>query len=204
MTDARRYAASTARNREPILEVLARVLPASGLVLEVASGTGEHAVFLAGKLPHLVFQPTEPGERNRASIAAWREHAALDNLRPPLALDAIDERWPIAHADAVLCINMIHIAPWDACLGLLAGAAGVLPPGGALVLYGPFRRGGRHTSPSNEAFDASLREKDPAWGVRDLDEVVAAAAPRGLALDEAVDMPSNNLTVVLRRARPNR
>lgn len=200
MSDARRYSPSAARNREPILEVLARVLPASGLVLEVASGSGEHAAFFGARLPHLIFQPTDPDPRNRASIAAWRDHATLDNLRPPLALDATEERWPIAHADAVLCINMIHIAPWDACLGLVAGAAGVLPAAGALVLYGPFRRGGRHTSPSNEAFDASLRAQDPAWGVRDLDDVVAAAARRGIALDDAVDMPSNNLTVVLRRA----
>lgn len=201
----KQFAAAAERNKVPIVEVLAEVLPPPpALVLEVASGTGEHAVFFAGALPHLVFQPTEPGERNRASIAAWRDQAALGNLRPPLALDAIDETWPIERADAVLCINMIHIAPWAACLGLLAGAARVLPAGGALVLYGPFRRGGRHTSPSNEAFDASLREKDPAWGVRDLDEVVAAAASRGLALDEAVDMPSNNLTVVLRRAPPIR
>ena len=199
MSDARRYAPAAASNREPILEVLARILPASGLVLEVASGSGEHAVFFAARLPHLVFQPTDPDPPNRASIAAWRDHAAPGNVRPPLALDATEERWPIAHADAVLCINMIHIAPWDACLGLLAGAARVLPAGGALVLYGPFRRGGRHTSPSNEAFDASLRAQDPAWGVRDLDDVAAAGAPRGLALDDAIDMPSNNLTVVLRR-----
>jgi SAM-dependent methyltransferase len=197
MSDARRFAPATQRNREPIAEVLTRVLPAAGLVLEVASGTGEHAAFFAARLPHLIFQPSDLDAENLASIAAWRDHVALANLRMPVALDAAAARWPVEHADVVLCINMIHIAPWAACRGLLAGAARVLPPGGPLVLYGPFRRGGYHTSASNEAFDASLRARDRSWGVRDADEVVAAAA--GFDLGELVDMPSNNLTVVLRR-----
>ena len=173
------------------------MLPAGGLVLEVASGSGEHAAFFAAHLPHLIFQPTDADPGARASIAAWRDHASLPNLLAPLALDAVAPPWPVERADAFLCVNMIHIAPWAACLGLLAGASRVLAPGGPLVLYGPFRRGGRHVSERNEAFDASLRAQDPAWGVRDVDEVVAAAD--GLRLDEVVEMPSNNLTVVLRR-----
>lgn len=199
MSDARRFAPATQRNREPILAVLRRVLPAEGVLLEVASGTGEHAAFFAAALPRLIIQPSDADAQNLASIAAWRDHAGLANLRAPLALDATAERWPVERADAVLCVNMIHIAPWEACVGLVAGAARVLLPGNPLVLYGPFRRGGRHTSPSNEAFDASLRAEDPAWGVRDVDEVDVVAAAAGLQQSELIDMPSNNLCVVLRR-----
>jgi hypothetical protein len=197
--DARRSAPATQRNREPILAVLARALPAAGLVLEVASGTGEHACFFASKLPGLEWQPSDPDDGNRASIAAWRDEAALPNLRAPLALDATWERWPIERADALLNINMIHIAPWAACAGLMRGAARVLSPGAPLLLYGPFRRGGRHTAPSNEAFDRGLRAQNATWGVRDLDEVTRAAAAQGLALAEIVEMPSNNLSVIFRR-----
>lgn len=200
MTDARRHARATGVNREPILAVLRRVLPESGLVLEVASGTGEHAPFFAAALPGLTFQPTDADPTQLASIAAWREGAS--NVLPPLALDAAAPTWPVDRADAVLCVNMIHIAPWAAALGLFAGAARVLPPGGPLVLYGPFKRGGRHLSERNAAFDDSLRAQDPAWGVRDVDDVVAAAA--GLALDETVDMPSNNLMLILRRGARQR
>jgi len=199
MSDARRFAPATQRNREPILAVLRRVLPAEGVLLEVASGTGEHAAFFAAALPRLIIQPSDADAQNLASIAAWRDHAGLANLRAPLALDATAERWPVERADAVLCVNMIHIAPWEACVGLVAGAARLLLPGNPLVLYGPFRRGGRHTSPSNEAFDASLRAEDPAWGVRDVDEVDVVAAAAGLQQSELIDMPSNNLCVVLRR-----
>ena len=199
MSDARRFAPATQRNREPILAVLRRVLPAEGVLLEVASGTGEHAAFFAAALPRLIIQPSDAEAQNLASIAAWRDHAGLANLRAPLALDATAERWPVERADAVLCVNMIHIAPWEACVGLVAGAARLLLPGHPLVLYGPFRRGGRHTSPSNEAFDASLRAEDPAWGVRDVDEVDVVAAAAGLQQSELIDMPSNNLCVVLRR-----
>ena len=199
MSDARRFAPATQRNREPILAVLRRVLPAEGVLLEVASGTGEHAAFFAAALPRLIIQPSDAEAQNLASIAAWRDHAGLANLRAPLALDATVESWPVERADAVLCVNMIHIAPWEACVGLVAGAARLLLPGHPLVLYGPFRRGGRHTSPSNEAFDASLRAEDPAWGVRDVDEVDVVAAAAGLQQSELIDMPSNNLCVVLRR-----
>jgi hypothetical protein len=178
------------------------VLPATGLVLEVASGSGEHALHLAAALPHLVFQPSDPDPAARASIDAWAAGAGLPNLRPALALDAAapPAAWPIARADAVLCINMIHIAPWEAALGLVAGAARLLvAPGAPLVLYGPFRRGGAHTAPSNAAFDASLRAQDPRWGVRDLEAVAGAAAEAGFGPPEAIAMPANNLTVVFRR-----
>ncbi len=199
-TDARRSAPSVQRNREPILGVLGRVLPAAGLVLEAASGTGEHARFFAEKLPALVWQPSDPDEDNRASIAAWRQETALPNLLAPIALDVTWERWPLERAAAMLNINMVHIAPWAACEGLMRGAGRVLPPGAPLVLYGPFRRGGRHTAPSNEAFDQGLRARNAAWGVRDLGEVERVAAAAGLVLREIVEMPSNNLSLVFRRA----
>jgi hypothetical protein len=196
----RRSAAATQRNREPILGVLTRVLPAEGLVLEVASGTGEHACFFAGKLPRIVWQPSDVDEGNRASIAAWRDDAALANLRAPIALDAAAGDWPVEGADAIVNINMIHIAPWQVCEGLMRGAARTLSAGAPLYLYGPFRRDGHHTAPSNEAFDRGLQAQDPRWGVCDLDEVVAAARAAGLALGELVEMPSNNLSVIFRRA----
>lgn len=199
--DPRRFAPATLRNRDAILGVLRGVLPATGLVLEVASGSGEHALHLAAALPGLVFQPSDPDPAARASIDAWAADASLPNLRPALALDAAPPAsWPIARADAVLCINMIHIAPWAAALGLMAGAARLLAePGAPLVLYGPFRRGGAHTAPSNEAFDASLRAQDPRWGVRDLEAVAEAAAAAGFGPPEVVAMPANNLTLVFRR-----
>lgn len=193
------YAPATARNREPILAVLRRLLPAEGLVLEVASGTGEHAVHFAAGLPALTWQPSDPDPALRGSIAAHAAEAGLANLCAPLALDATAEPWPLAAADAVVCINMIHIAPWRACAGLIAGASRLLPPGGPLVLYGPFRRADVPTAPSNERFDASLRAQDPSWGLRDLEAVTALALTHGLALDETVEMPANNLIVVYRR-----
>jgi hypothetical protein len=197
MQDARRHAPATARNRDPILAVLRRHLPENGLLLEVSAGTGEHAVHFAAAFPALVWQPTDPDPGARASIAAWAREAKLNTLRPPLALDAAAEDWPVARADAVLCINMIHIAPWAAGLGLLRGAARLLPAGGPLILYGPFRREGRHTAPSNEAFDASLRAQDPEWGVRDLEAVAAAAAAQGFGPPLIEAMPANNLAVIL-------
>lgn len=199
MADARRFAPAAARNRGPILDALRGRLPASGLLLEVASGSGEHAVHLAAAFPALTIQPSDPDPEARASIAAWAAETGLPNIRPPLALDAAAAAWPAARADAVLCINMIHIAPWQACEGLVRGAARLLPPGGPLVLYGPFRRGGAHTAPSNAAFDESLRAQDPRWGVRDLEAVAALAAAEGFAAPEVVPMPANNLTLVFRR-----
>jgi hypothetical protein len=198
--DPRLYAPAVARNREPILAVLRRVLPATGLVLEVASGSGEHAAFFAAALPGVNWQPSDPDPRARASIAAFRDAGAPPNLLPPVALDAsAADEWPVAGAAAVICINMIHIAPWPACEGLVAGAACILPLGGVLYLYGPYKEDGRHTAPSNEAFDADLRTRDPRWGVRDLGGVIALARRHGLAHRETVAMPANNRSVVFRR-----
>jgi SAM-dependent methyltransferase len=198
-SDPRRLSPSAARNRGPILDVLRRVLPENGLVLEVASGTGEHAVHFARHLPALVWQPSDPDAGSRASIAGWRDSERLPNVLSPLDLDVMSFPWPVAHADAVACINMIHIAPWTATEALMQGAARILPPGGVLYLYGPYKRKGRHTAPSNAAFDRDLRARDAAWGVRDLDDVATAALRHGLQLRETVEMPSNNRSVVFVR-----
>jgi SAM-dependent methyltransferase len=197
-TDARRYSPSAARNRGPILDALRPRLPGAGLLLEVASGSGEHCAHLAAALPGLTFQPTDPDADALASINAWC--GGLPNVRPALALDAAAAEWPVAAADAVLCINMIHIAPWAAAVGLVAGAARLLPPGGVLALYGPYLRGGRHTGPGNVAFDADLRARNPAWGVRSLEDVAALAAGAGFGAPEVVSMPADNLVVVFRHA----
>jgi hypothetical protein len=194
--DLRRNAPATLRNRDPILQALREVLPATGVVLEVASGTGEHAVHFAAGLPGVTWQPSDPDAGARASIAAWTAEAALVNVLPPLALDAADESWPIDRADAAVCINMIHISPWAATEGLMRGAGRLLAAGGPLVVYGPFVREGVPLAPSNAAFDADLRARDPAWGLRDLDVVEACAGANGLVLDRVVEMPANNLLVV--------
>lgn len=198
MTDHRRYAPATQRNRDAILAVLKRHLPARGLVLELASGSGEHVVYFAGALPGLEFQPSDPDEASRASIDAWVAGAGYANLRRAIALDAAAS-WPIDTADAVLCINMIHIAPWRAACGLMEGAARILAPGGVLYLYGPYRREGRHTAPSNAAFDLDLRARNPEWGVRDLEAVAALAAASGFAQPLVEPMPANNLSLIFRR-----
>jgi hypothetical protein len=192
-------APAVARNRDPILAVLREVLPAAGTVLEIASGTGEHAIHFAAALPHLVWQPSDPDAQARSSIAAHAMQAGLANLLPPLELDAAAPVWPVTRADALVSINMIHISPWGATQGLMAGAARVLPAGAPLYLYGPYRRHGQHTAPSNAAFDESLRARDPEWGVRDLDEVSALAAAHGFTLQRTVAMPANNLSVIFRR-----
>ncbi|MEM7411553.1 MAG: DUF938 domain-containing protein [Myxococcota bacterium] len=197
--DARRHAPATGRNTAPILSVLADALPAQGLVLEVASGTGQHAVAFARRFPGLTFQPTDRDPTALASIAAWRADAGVSNLSAPLRLDVAERPWPVERADAVLCINMIHIAPWEAALALLTGARDCLGSAAPLVLYGPYREHGAHTSDSNAAFDASLRERDPAWGVRDQEHVAAEADARGFALERVVPMPANNRALVFRR-----
>jgi SAM-dependent methyltransferase len=199
-SDPRLYHAHVARNREPILAVLKRVLPPAGLVVEVASGSGEHAVFFAKGLPALTWQPTDPDAGALASIAAHRAAAPTPNLLAPLRLDVTAEHWPVARADAVVCNNMIHIAPWAVSEGLIAGASRLLPAGGVLYLYGPYRIGGCHTAPSNQDFDTWLRAQNAAWGIRDLAEVTDLAARHGFALAETVPMPSNNLSVIFRRA----
>ena len=195
----RRQAPAAARNRQPILDVLRPRLPAEGLVLEIASGSGEHIVHFAEALPGLVFQPSDPSAEARASIDDWVQTTGLGNVRAALALDAAGDVWPIEQANAVLCCNMIHIAPWEAAVGLISGAAAVLADGGTLYLYGPYRRGGRHTAPSNEAFDRDLRQRNPTWGVRDLEAVAALAEARGFGSPEIIDMPANNLSLVFKR-----
>lgn len=195
----KRYAPATERNREPIATILREALPPSGLVLEVASGTGEHAAYFARLFPALEWQPSDPDPEALTSISAWVADAGLPNLREPVMLDAAGI-WPIDRADALVCINMVHISSWAATLGLLAGARRVLPSLGLLYLYGPFRRRDRPTAASNEAFDADLRARNPEWGLREVEAVAEAAETVGLKLDRMVEMPANNLSVLLRRA----
>ncbi|MEZ4333018.1 MAG: DUF938 domain-containing protein [Myxococcota bacterium] len=194
-------APATGRNRGPILEILTRWLDASGPcdVLEIASGTGQHAVFFAAALPQLRWQPSDRDPDALASIEAWRAEAGLSNVLAPIRLDVRDEDWGVAAVDAIFNANMIHIAPWSVAEGLFRGAGRRLRPGGLLFLYGPFRIGGRHTAPSNEAFDAGLRRRDSEWGVRDLERVVELARAAGLQPLETHDMPANNALVVFRR-----
>ena len=195
-----RASPSTARNREPIRDVLKTCLPPTGQVREIAAGAGEHAVFFAQAFPGLAWRPTDPDPDALASIAAWRAQAGLPNLLEPLRLDAADPAgWPVAHADAVVNINMIHISPWAASEGLMAGAGRVLPAGGLLFVYGPYIEPGVETAPSNLAFDASLKARNPAWGLRNLEAVTALAAGHGLDLARRVAMPANNLSLVFRR-----
>ncbi len=191
--------AAAERNKAPILDVLQRVLPRAGTVLEIASGTGQHAVHFARALPELVWQPSDSDGRALAWIESLVDASALANARMPIRLDVHEQPWPIRNVDAAVCINMIHISPWTATEALFHGAGSVLVGAGPLVLYGPYRRDGRHTAPSNEAFDADLRTRNAEWGVRDLGEVEAEAGKWGFALDEVVEMPANNLTVVFRR-----
>jgi len=198
-SDPRHYHAHVARNRQPILDVLKRMLPCASLVLEIASGSGEHAVFFAQSLPSLRWQPTDADAGALASIAAHRAAAGLPNLLEPLRLDATAVHWPIERADALVCNNMIHITPWRVTEGLMAGAGRVLPAGGILYLYGPYRIDGRHSAASNREFDAWLKARNPEWGVRDLGDVAALARRHDLRLAETVAMPANNLSVIFRR-----
>ena len=187
------------RNKAAILAVLERVLPRSGLVLEVASGTGQHVVHFAAALPALMWQPTDPDPQARRSIAAWIAGAKLSNVREPLDLNVCAQPWPIDASDALLCINMVHISPWTATEGLFEGAGRVLTVGGLIYLYGPYRVNGSHTAASNAAFDAALRAQDPRWGVRDLEAVTGAAHRHGFHLVETIAMPANNLSVILHK-----
>jgi hypothetical protein len=186
--DLRRYAPATERNREPILAILQQVLPPTGTILEISSGTGEHGVFMVPQLAPRHWLPSDPNPEARASIAAWQQSAPCDNMYPPIDLDAT----------AIVNINMIHIAPKAAYLGLFAGAQRTLSEGGILYLYGPFKQGGVHTAPSNAAFDESLRSQNPAWGIRDLEEIITVAASHQLELQQVYPMPANNLSVVFK------
>jgi hypothetical protein len=197
--DARRYAPSAARNRELILKALSPHLPDRGHVLEVASGTGEHITHFASAHPKLTFQPSDPDPDGRASIDAWVHHLGLTNVAPAIALDIAQSTTPSIPADVVICINMIHIAPWSATLGLMRHAATRLPAGGLLYLYGPYRRNGAHTAPTNDAFDADLKSRNPAWGIRDLEAVAALASDHGFAPPLLEAMPANNFSVMSRR-----
>jgi Protein of unknown function (DUF938) len=212
-SDARQYAPATQRNQAPILRVLQQVLPPAGTVLEISSGTGEHAVFFAPRLRPRQWLPSDPNPEARASIAAWRSAQPSDNLYPPIALDVCDPVWSVETAGrsaspdldlqqqpirAIVNINMIHIAPWSACLGLMAGAERILPENGVLYLYGPFKQNGKHTAPSNQDFDASLQARNPEWGVRDLEAVIAVAQSHNLVWVQTDEMPANNLSVVFR------
>jgi SAM-dependent methyltransferase len=199
MSPATRSAPAAARNREPILGVLRDCLPPSALVLEIASGTGEHAIWFSSALPELTWQPTDLDPVALSSIAAWRDRMGPPNLLPPLPLDAAADIWPVAQANAVVAINLVHIAPWSVTQGLIAGASRVLTSDGLLYLYGPFREAGRHTGAGNAAFDAELRAREPSWGIRDLDEITALASQHGFSSLERIAMPANNLSVVFRR-----
>jgi hypothetical protein len=196
---AKRHAPATLRNRDAIAAVLADWLPETGTVLEVASGSGEHVVHFAAAFPHLDWQPSDPDPAGLTSIAAYRAEAGLANIAPPRALDASAPEWPIDRADAVLCINMVHISPWQATLGLFAGAARLLAAGAPLILYGPYVEPDVPTATSNLAFDASLRARDPAWGLRDTDVIKGAAADAGFVFVERRAMPANNLMLLFRK-----
>ncbi|MFS0516979.1 DUF938 domain-containing protein [Nostoc sp. UIC 10607] len=209
--DARQYAPATERNREPILEILLQVLPQSGTILEIASGTGEHAVFFASRLSSHLWLPTDANLELRASIIAWTEHIGCNNVCPPLELDVREPVWAVEKGAVtqwlnispivtIVNINMIHISPWSACLGLMAGAGRILAAGGILYLYGPFKQGYEHTAASNAAFDEYLRAQNQEWGVRNLDDVVAAAKAEHLILKQIYQMPANNLSVVFERS----
>ncbi len=195
-----RSSPAVARNTGPILEVLRAHLPHRGAVLEIAAGSGEHAVAFATALPGLDWTPSDPSAEARASITAWAEAAGLPNLREPLALDVLDTAsWPDGPFQALVCINMIHISPWTATEGLMALAGRALRPGGLLALYGPWREADVPLAPSNAAFDESLRARDPAWGLRDRDAVVALARDERLAFTMRIAMPANNLMLLFRR-----
>lgn len=199
MSDPRRHAPATLRNREPILAVLRSVLPERGRVLEIASGSGEHAVYFAEALAPLIWQPSDPDPANRGSIAAWTAATGIQSVCPPLDLDVTADSWPLPQADAIVCVNMVHIAPWSATIGLFAGAARLLSAGAPLYLYGPFRRNGKHTADSNAAFDAQLRAENAEWGVRELSEVADLAREHGFSEPDVIAMPANNLSLIFRR-----
>jgi SAM-dependent methyltransferase len=199
MEDLRLHAPAALRNRDPILDILQAHLPAAGLILEVASGSGEHCIRFGEKLPTHVIQPSDPDPRAQDSINAWIAASGLGNIRAALDLDASAQAWPLTNAAAVICINMAHISPWAATQGLCSGAARILPPGGPLFLYGPFKRGGAHTSKGNSDFDRDLRQRNPEWGIRDLEQIGELAVAQGFSDPLVFEMPANNLTLLFRK-----
>ena len=194
-----RHSAPSERNAGPIINVLTGVLPAQGRVLEIASGTGQHVVAFARAFPHLRWQPSDVDPELRRSVEVRLADAALENIDPPVDLDVMRLPWPVDAADAIVCINMIHVAPWPATAALFEGAARILRSLSVLVTYGPYMQAGRHTSASNEAFDASLRARHREWGLRDMDAVSDVARVRGFSLEDIVAMPANNFSLVFRR-----
>ncbi len=201
--DERIYSPSAARNREPILEVLNPYLASDARVFEVASGTGEHGIHMVSVRPDLTWQPSDRSEEALKSIEAWRRHSKLDGFLPPISIDACSDDWPpeeFRAIDVVICINMIHISPWTAGVGVMRGAGRALQPGGVLCLYGPFKQDGEHNAPSNVAFDKQLRATDPAWGIRDIVGVESEASQHGLRLDRIVEMPANNRILILTKS----
>ncbi|MDJ0582682.1 DUF938 domain-containing protein [Crocosphaera sp.] len=203
MNSLKQYAPATQRNREPILEVLLRVLPSSGDILEISSGTGEHSLFFAPAFSPRLWIPSDPNPIARDSIEAWREESLIDNIQPPININVENSSWEIEKQElnitTIVNINMIHISPWTACLGLMEGANRILPSRGILYLYGPYKQGGKHTAPSNESFDQSLRSQNPEWGVRNLEDVIKVAEEKGLMFKEKVEMPANNLSVIFEK-----
>lgn len=198
-TYEKRFSEACERNKDPILAVLKEIFPKQGLVLEIASGTGQHAIHFASNLPDITWQPSDMDPELRSSVHAWRAEFNLENLNAPVHLDVTSENWPVENADVMMCANMIHIAPWEACIGLLEGAGRILHEDGILCMYGPYKVGGKHTAPSNESFDQSLRARDASWGIRNLDDVAFEARRRGLHLIKTVKMPSNNFCVIYRK-----
>jgi SAM-dependent methyltransferase len=197
--ETRHHAPATERNRDSIVDVLKDALPVSGHALEIASGTGEHIVHFARCFPQLTWQPSDPDPAALESIAAWREEAMLPNLLLPIEIDASGD-WNVEPADAIICINMVHISPWAATTGLFRNASQVLRAGGVLYLYGPYRGSGVPTAQSNEQFDQSLKSRNPAWGLRNVEDLVAEAAAVGLSLQQILEMPANNLSLIFRHA----
>ncbi len=201
--DQRMFSPSAARNSTPILEFIKSILPTTGMVLEIGCGTGEHAVCFAEAMPNLIWQPSDTDTDARASTASWIKFVGLKNLLAPLDINVCSTLWGVEEAapfDAIMSINMVHIAPWAACLGLFAGAGRLLCDGGLLIFYGPFMRGGVHNSPSNADFDVSLKARNPSWGVRDLADLERVGEASGLSLREIIEMPSNNAIVVFSRS----
>jgi SAM-dependent methyltransferase len=198
--DDRLCSPSVERNRQPIADVLLQVLPTTDLVLEVGSGTGEHVVHFARAMPHVIWQPSEQDADCLRSIQGWLAFEKLLNVLPAVRLDVHDDQWPIERADAIVCINMIHIAPWSVAQALLRGASRILRSGGVLCLYGPYRLKSKHTSASNQAFDAQLRAINPEWGVRDLDAISNEARAFNVELERTFQMPANNLIAVFRKS----
>ena len=202
--DYRMFSPSAARNSAPILAVMERILPKQGQVLEIGCGTGEHAVYFAEALPNITWQPSDPDLSSRASTSSWIAFKGLNNVNAPLDIDVCSKEWGVESLmpfDAIVSINMIHIAPWDATLGLFAGAGRLLRSDGVLLLYGPFMRNGIHNAPSNAAFDESLKTSNPSWGLRNIDDLERVAEASGLKLSDTIEMPANNYILVFSTRR---